>query len=91
MMRKYPCLLHERILFDEWSAPDPFGVKLNESLHKFRYDLKNCDQADAYRVLAAAEAFCHFAGHPAGNNSMCKQLRELRNAIKSVERTPQNA
>lgn len=64
-----------------YSMPDPTDESLTEALHQLRYNLTAATQADAYRVLAAAEAFCHLATHPAGSNSMVRKLREIRRVV----------
>lgn len=72
------------IRFEDWGAPHPDWSGLAESMHTARYDLARLTQQDAYRILAAAEAYCHFAGHPASDTSIAKQLKELRKAVREV-------
>lgn len=69
--------------FEDWIAPDPDDEKLSQALHTARYNLAGLTQTDAYRILSAAEAYCHFAGHPASDTSILGQLRTLRNRIKA--------
>lgn len=72
------------LYFKDWGAPDPHDERLGESLHTLRYNLKGATQTDAYRVLAAAEAYCHFAGHPASTKGILEQLRELRRRVRAL-------
>lgn len=79
----YPRLLHGNFFFGEWMAPDPDDEALHDSMHRARYDMGSLTQQDLYRILRAAEAYCHFAGHPAANTSIIPQLRDLRRAVRS--------
>lgn len=71
---------------ERYSMPDPNDEALNESLHRLRYNFANATQADAFRVLAAAEAYQHFAAHPAPTRMLIKQLRELRRVVRTTQR-----
>jgi hypothetical protein len=70
-----------RYRFGEWSLPDPHDHALHDALHDARYDLAHLSQGQAYRILAAAEAYVHLAGHPAGTEAMVRQLRAIRQAV----------
>lgn len=69
-------------LFKDWGAPDPDSKKLHEAMHTARYSLASLTQTQSYHILEAAEAYCHFAGHPADTKSVLDQLRLLRRAVK---------
>lgn len=77
---------HGYFRFEDWIAPDPDDDKLGAALHTARYALASLTQADAYRILAAAEAYIHFAGHPASTKSIVAQLRKLRARIQRCRR-----
>lgn len=68
--------------FKDWGAPDPDSEKLHEAMHAARYSLALLTQTQAYHILEAAEAYCHFAGHPTDTKSVLDQLRLLRRAVK---------
>jgi hypothetical protein len=74
---------HGRFYFEDWTAPDPDDEKLHEAMHTARYALSRLTQAEAYRILGAAEAYCHFAGHPAPTKNIVEQLRKLRRRVRS--------
>jgi hypothetical protein len=62
--------------------PDPLDERRREALWTARYNLKHLDQTQAYFLCEMAEAYMHFATHPAKTESVIKQLRELRRAIR---------
>lgn len=70
----------------DWGAPDPDNEELGEALHCARYCLTRLTQSQAYTVLAAAEAYLHFAGHPAATKDIVAQLRVLRRAVKATRK-----
>lgn len=72
--------------FKDWGAPDPDNEKLEEAMHCARYSLPRLTQSEAYTILAAAEAYLHFAGHPAATKNIVEQLRDLRRAVKSTRK-----
>lgn len=82
---KEPRLIHGTFHFEDWCAPDPHGEKLHEYMHTARYNLAALTQTQAYTILSAAEAYCHFAGHPASTKDILAQLRELRRAVRKTE------
>ena len=61
---------------------------LHESMHRARYDLALLTQADAYRILAAAECYCHLTGAAPTTNRACDQLRTIRRAVQAQRRCP---
>lgn len=77
-----PRLSHGWFRFEDWAAPDPHDEKLGEAMHAARYDIARLTQDQAYRILAAAEAYQHYAGHPAATASILRQLRRLRRAVR---------
>lgn len=74
--------------FDGWVAPDPRDEDLHQAMHAARYSLSSLTQAEAYRILAAAEAYIHFAAHPAPTADIVKQLRELRTRVRAPKVSP---
>jgi hypothetical protein len=74
---------HGKFWFGDWSSPNPHDEDLHEAIHCARYNLENLTQIQMYRILQAAESYCHFAGHPGTTESIVKQLRELRTAVKN--------
>jgi len=66
--------------FKDWRMPNPLDKRLIEAMWRMRYASPSRD--DCFRVLSAAEAYCHLASHPASNKLILKQLRELRAAVK---------
>ena len=84
--KKPPYLMHGKIFFGGWMAPDPRDPALGESMHTARYALASLTQQDAYRILSAAEAYCHFADHPAPTRWILEKLRVLRRAVRTLER-----
>jgi hypothetical protein len=81
-------LLHGTFFFEDWQAPDPDDERLHDAMHKARYGLEHLTQQEAYRILAAAGAYCHFAGHPASNKSILSQLGKLRAAVRQNRKAP---
>lgn len=77
---------HGRYYFTDWSMADPEDASLEAAMHKARYDLANLTQEEAYRILAAAEAYVHLASHPADNRSILDQLRAVRSAVRAMRR-----
>ena len=77
-----PRRAHGRYFFEDWSVADPEDEKLLEAMHTARYNLEALTQDQSFRVLSAAEAFLHFASHPATNKSILNQLRLLRRAVR---------
>ena len=77
-----PRRAHGRYFFEDWSVADPEDKKLLEAMHTARYNLEALTKDQSFRVLAAAEAFLHFASHPATNKSILNQLRLLRRAVR---------
>lgn len=75
-----------RIRIEDWSMPDPDDPELDGAMHRARYELSRLTQADAFRILACAEAYLHFAAHPATTESIVLQLRKLRRVLR--ERRP---
>ena len=69
--------------FEGYSLPNPDYPPLEGALHTARYNLTALTQADAYCLLACAEAYLHFAGHPATNKLVTKQLQALRRRVKA--------
>jgi hypothetical protein len=79
-------LTHGTFFFEDWCAPDPDDDDLSDAMHTARYALAHLTQGQAYKILAAAEAYCHFAGHVASNGSILPQLRKLRAAVRETRR-----
>ena len=75
-------LLHGIFFFEDWQAPNPDDKKLHDAMHQARYGLKHLTQDQASRILEAAEAYCHFAGHPASDRLILDQLKLLRAATR---------
>src|SRR5690242_19932603 len=75
-----------RLFFGDWSMSDPDYEPLRESMYTARYALHRLTQADAYRILAAAEAYLHLAAHPAPTHMLIAQLRAVRKVVR--EETP---
>jgi hypothetical protein len=78
-------LIQEHFHFDGgWGAPDPMGKRLDEAMHKARYNFTALTQSEVYTILGAASAYRHFAGYCVSegwaNKSVAKQLVELRKA-----------
>ena len=69
--------------FSDWSAPDPDDGLLDSALHTARYALTSLTQDEAYAILAAAEAYIHFVGHPAANKLIVDQLLAVRAAVRA--------
>lgn len=79
---------HGRYFFEDWSTPDPHDQALNEAMHTARYNLAALTQTQAYLILAAAEAYQHFAGHPARTEDILHQLRRVRRAVRKAPGIP---
>ncbi len=75
-------LLHGAFWFEDWHMPDPDDTQLQKALWTARYKRSSLTQLDAYRILNAAESYCHLAGHPASTKSIIAQLRKLRTAVR---------
>jgi len=73
---------HGLFWFGDWSMPDPHEHKLAKAMWKARYCLDKLTQDEAYKILCAAESYCHLAGHPASTESIIKQLRAIRRAVR---------
>lgn len=78
-------IFHEDDPPRRYSMPDPNSEALDESMHRLRYEFHSATQDDAYRVLAAAGAYLHFAAHPSPTCRLVKQLRELRSAVRELQ------
>lgn len=72
------------ICFEDWSMPDPEYEPLADALHTARYALGSLTQEQAYLILGCAEAYLHLVTHPAGTESVVKQLREVRRALREI-------
>ena len=72
--------------FADWTMPDPDDRELGLALHTARYDLTRLTQSQAYSILAAAEAYCHLAGHVAPNRMVIPQLESVRAAVRANRR-----
>lgn len=81
-------LFHEADRNESYSMPDPDA--LPEAMWRMRYS-KSPTRADILLVLSAAEAYRHFATHPATNATIIRQLRELRAAVKKAPIAPERS
>lgn len=75
-----------RLVFADWSAPDPYSEELDAALHAARYSPGALTDTQRHLILSAAEAYLHFAGHPAPNRSILRQLADLRRTAKGIPR-----
>jgi hypothetical protein len=66
-----------------YSMPYPDDEKLHESIRSLIWNRTTATEADVNRVVACVEAYRHFATHPAPTESLIRQLRELRRAVKA--------
>lgn len=78
-MKKYGTYYH----FKDWTVIDPNSDRLHEAMHTARYAKDALSQSDLYDILAAAEAYIHFAAHPATTESIVTQLRQLRRVVRA--------
>lgn len=70
------------------SFPDPVDPDLGESMHRMRYNPKRVENADRWRVLAAAEAYQHLTTYPLGVEHTVKDLRQIRRVLKADKYQP---
>lgn len=78
----------KRIVIDDWSMPNPFDPDLTSALHTARYHMSILTQSQAFAICAAAEAYLHFASHPADTASIISQLRKLRARVRADDSVP---
>lgn len=76
---------HHRLWFgnsvaDRWSIPDPVDPRLEEAMHRCRYERERLTEADLWLLLAAAEAYQHLATYPLAGCA-AGQLRAVRRAV----------
>ena len=64
---------------------NPNYEPLHEALWTARYDLKALSQTQAYLICSAVEDYLHLVAHPGTTNSIIKQLRIIRKAVKNGE------
>lgn len=73
--------------FKDWCAPDPDSDALHESMWTAVHARERLTAEDALRLASAADAYCHFVGHPAATNAqIIEQLRDLRRAVKATRK-----
>lgn len=77
-----PRVMHGVVIFDDWQMPNPYDLALKDALHTARYNHEALTKAEALRVCQAAEAYIHFASHPATTASIVAQLRKLRRFLR---------
>jgi hypothetical protein len=81
MLNWITCLMN-RIQLEDYSMPDPCDEKFHEACWRARYaPIETLSRTDMFYLLAAADAYCTLATHPAGTEAMIKKLRALRKAI----------
>ena len=73
------------LIFEDWTISDPECPGLREALHTARYGNPTRQQANL--ILAAATSYVHLATHPAGTESMIKQLKAIRKALTTATTT----
>ena len=74
--------------FGDWSALNPTHETLLTALWTARYSLATLTQSQAVTICEAAEAYQHYAAHPAGTESVVAQLRILRRGIRDAAQEP---
>jgi hypothetical protein len=86
-----------RLFFDGYSASDPFDKVLNEAIseiHKQLHPYYGAPKAEtitlsrvqAERVQLALQSWVHYGGHPSDDESICKQLTEVRKYARTCKR-----
>lgn len=65
-----------------YSFPDPEHESLSEAMYRMRYAPEHVTASDRHTVLAAAEAYCHLAAHPANTADVVAQLRDVRREVR---------
>jgi hypothetical protein len=73
---------HGLYWFDDWSITDPHDSELSDAMWTARHNQENLERNQLWKILRAAEDYCHFAGHPATTKSIIKQLRQVRRAVR---------
>lgn len=89
--KRGPRLEHGRFYFgttkaDRYTMPDPRDASLVVAKWTARYLPGKLTRLQVALLLASADAYWHLAAHPAGTESVIKQLRELRRAVKVARR-----
>lgn len=64
-----------------YSFPDPTNGIASQAAWKCRYAKDALTQADCFRMAEVYEAYHHLLTHPAGTESVVKQLRAVRRAL----------
>jgi hypothetical protein len=82
-------LKHGRYFFSDYSMPDPHYAEFHEAMYALYHDQPAATPIQARRVLAAAEAYIHFVGDTGSTESIIKQLREVRRAIRAERKARQ--
>lgn len=91
---------HRRLFFDQYSIADPRALSDSDGRHGAVWRVHNAlfpigggnaesivlSRADAEILESVAVAYDHLTTHPAGTESMVKQLREIRRALKALEK-----
>lgn len=69
------------------TAPStPLTIRYGRFVFEDWSSLADLTQADAWRLLAAAEAYVHLAGRPAPTAEIIEQLRQVRAAVREARR-----
>jgi len=74
---------HGWLRFSEgYSMPDPTDERFRDAAHTARYSLSRLTQTQAYHLCEVFEAYHHLMTHPCGTESVIKQLRAVRRALR---------
>jgi len=75
--------IEKHLRFKDWTMPNPIHPSMCAALRNARYDKAGLSDSDIWLLLSAAESYIHFAAHPATTESIIRQLRQLRRAVRS--------
>jgi hypothetical protein len=85
---------HSTVFFDDYSMPDPIeGSDIASDIHHRIFphvedsicDILTISRHEAIMLKTMADAYLHFVLHPASDATICKQLKEVRRYVKTLE------
>lgn len=71
---------------ESYSFPDPTDERRAEAIWKARHAVSTLTRDDGFALAEMAEAYWHLLVHPAGTESVVKQLREVRRCLRAAMR-----
>ena len=69
-----------------YSFPDPTTERFARATRLARYYPDNLTRDDGFQLAEVAESYHHLLNHPAGTESVIRQLRELRAELRRREK-----